>query len=83
MTVGFAQTLLHGLAKCMCVNHHLLYVTCFIYIYFTSVSGKNCASFRNCKEPNHIPLRCDEVEKPDEVKARIYIEDRMTEALVR
>ncbi|KAJ9589904.1 hypothetical protein L9F63_016965, partial [Diploptera punctata] len=40
-------------------------------------------SCRNCKQPNHIPLRCEEVEQPDEVKARTYIEDRMTEALVR
>ncbi|PSN44723.1 hypothetical protein C0J52_16651 [Blattella germanica] len=40
-------------------------------------------SCRLCKEPNHIPLRCEEVEKPAEVKARTYIEDRMTEALVR
>nr|CAD7261137.1 unnamed protein product [Timema shepardi] len=40
-------------------------------------------SCRLCKELNHIPLRCDEVEKSEEVKLRTYIEDRMTQALVR
>ncbi|KAL1490678.1 hypothetical protein ABEB36_013333 [Hypothenemus hampei] len=40
-------------------------------------------SCRECKEPSHIPLRCDEVEKEEGVKARTYIENQMTEALVR
>ncbi|KAF4521015.1 hypothetical protein B566_EDAN002510, partial [Ephemera danica] len=40
-------------------------------------------SCRECKEPSHIPLRCDEVEKDEEVRARKFLEDRMTEALVR
>uniref|UniRef100_A0A0C9QJK2 Rnf216_1 protein n=3 Tax=Fopius arisanus TaxID=64838 RepID=A0A0C9QJK2_9HYME len=34
-----------------------------------------------CKEPNHVPLRCNEVGKAD--KARKYIEEKMTEALAR
>lgn len=36
-----------------------------------------------CKEPSHIPLRCDEFERDSEVKQRTYIEDKMTEALLR
>ncbi|CAG2064970.1 unnamed protein product, partial [Timema podura] len=40
-------------------------------------------SCRLCKELNHVPLRCDEVEKSEEIKLRTYIEDRMTQALVR
>ncbi|CAG9859328.1 unnamed protein product [Phyllotreta striolata] len=40
-------------------------------------------SCRSCKNENHIPYRCDEVEKDDEVKARVFIENQMTEALVR
>ncbi|KAK6633276.1 hypothetical protein RUM44_003877 [Polyplax serrata] len=40
-------------------------------------------SCRMCKELNHIPLRCEEVEKSDEVKMRTFIENKMTEALVR
>lgn len=40
-------------------------------------------SCRECKEPSHVPLRCDEVEKANDVKMRTYIEDRMTEALLR
>ncbi|XP_022904293.2 E3 ubiquitin-protein ligase RNF216-like isoform X1 [Onthophagus taurus] len=40
-------------------------------------------SCRECKEPSHVPLRCDEIEKDDDVKKRIYIENKMTEALVR
>ncbi|GAB6021755.1 hypothetical protein CHUAL_004333 [Chamberlinius hualienensis] len=38
---------------------------------------------RLCKEPNHVPLRCDEIEKGNEVKMRTYIENKMTEALIR
>lgn len=40
-------------------------------------------SCRECREPSHIPLRCNEVEKEEDVKLRTYIEDKMTEALVR
>ncbi|XP_046427261.1 uncharacterized protein LOC124183163 [Neodiprion fabricii] len=36
---------------------------------------------RLCKEVNHVPLRCDEVTKGEE--ARHYLEEKMTEALVR
>ncbi|VEN33734.1 unnamed protein product [Callosobruchus maculatus] len=36
-----------------------------------------------CKEPSHLPLRCDEVEKDEEVKARLHVEKKMTEALLR
>ncbi|XP_071445941.1 uncharacterized protein [Hetaerina americana] len=38
---------------------------------------------RSCKEPSHIPLKCEEVEKNEEVQARTYIENKMTEALIR
>lgn len=37
--------------------------------------------FRLCKELNHVPLKCDEVLKEDE--ARLKLEEKMTEALVR
>ncbi|KAI4471115.1 ubiquitin conjugating enzyme 7 interacting protein-related [Holotrichia oblita] len=40
-------------------------------------------SCRECKEPSHVPLRCDEIEKDDDVKRRTYIENKMTEALIR
>lgn len=40
-------------------------------------------SCRSCKERSHIPLRCDEVEKDEQVQARTYIENKMTEALIR
>ncbi|XP_065160096.1 E3 ubiquitin-protein ligase RNF216-like isoform X2 [Atheta coriaria] len=38
---------------------------------------------RLCKEPSHIPLRCDEVEKDHDVKQRVFVENQMTEALMR
>lgn len=41
----------------------------------------NSYYFRQCKELNHIPLRCDEVIKTD--KARHLIEEKMTQALLR
>lgn len=40
-------------------------------------------SCRKCKEPSHIPYHCDELEKDDDVKRRTYIENKMTEALLR
>uniref|UniRef100_T1J958 RING-type domain-containing protein n=1 Tax=Strigamia maritima TaxID=126957 RepID=T1J958_STRMM len=38
---------------------------------------------RLCKEPNHLPLRCDEIEQKPEVQFRTFIEDQMTDALLR
>lgn len=40
-------------------------------------------SCRLCKEMSHIPLRCEEVEKDAEVRKRTYIENKMTEAMIR
>ncbi|XP_061173242.1 uncharacterized protein LOC133182415 [Saccostrea echinata] len=40
-------------------------------------------SCRLCNEPNHIPLRCNEVEKQGEMNMRTYIEARLTEAMIR
>ena len=36
-------------------------------------------SCRLCRELSHIPLRCDEIEKDNEVRKRTYIENKMTE----
>eukprot|EP00918_Siedleckia_nematoides_P062606 GHVU01136503.1.p1 GENE.GHVU01136503.1~~GHVU01136503.1.p1 ORF type:complete len:333 (+),score=40.44 GHVU01136503.1:105-1001(+) len=38
---------------------------------------------RLCKEPNHIPLKCQEVEKEVETRIRTYIENQMTDAMLR
>lgn len=38
---------------------------------------------RLCKEPNHIPLRCDEVEKGLELEMRKFIEEHVSEAMIR
>lgn len=38
---------------------------------------------RLCKEPNHLPLRCNEIEKSDEVNMRTWIENKVTEAMIR
>jgi hypothetical protein len=38
---------------------------------------------RLCKEPNHIPLRCDEVEKGVELEMRKFIEEHVSEAMIR
>eukprot|EP00096_Caligus_rogercresseyi_P014292 TRINITY_DN6790_c0_g1_i1.p1 TRINITY_DN6790_c0_g1~~TRINITY_DN6790_c0_g1_i1.p1 ORF type:complete len:669 (+),score=176.12 TRINITY_DN6790_c0_g1_i1:41-2047(+) len=40
-------------------------------------------SCRLCRELSHLPLHCDEVEKNDEVRKRTFIENKMTEALLR
>lgn len=38
---------------------------------------------RRCKEPSHIPLKCEEVEKDEDVRRRTYIENKMSEALLK
>ena len=40
-------------------------------------------SCRLCKEPNHVPLRCDEVVNKDEETTRKKIEEQLTEAMMR
>ena len=40
-------------------------------------------SCRLCQEPNHVPLRCDEVEKKDEEEERKKIEEQLSEAMMR
>lgn len=38
---------------------------------------------RQCQHTAHIPLRCNEIEYDEDVKMRTYIENKMTEALLR
>ena len=38
---------------------------------------------RLCKEPDHVPLRCEEVEQQNETRVRTQLELRMTEAMLR
>ncbi|XP_050295056.1 uncharacterized protein LOC126735155 [Anthonomus grandis grandis] len=40
-------------------------------------------SCRLCKHESHIPLRCNEIEYDEDVRRRTYIENMMTDALVR
>jgi len=40
-------------------------------------------SCRLCKEPNHIPRRCNEIEKDNEVSMRTYVENKVSEAMIR
>ncbi|KAG0563045.1 hypothetical protein M758_8G000600 [Ceratodon purpureus] len=41
------------------------------------------ASCVECREPSHIPLRCEEVEKRSETALRRNVEERMSKALLR
>ena len=47
--------------------------------------NKECgrSSCRLCQLDAHVPLRCDEVERDEQVKLRTRIEDKMTDALLR
>ncbi|KAK3261239.1 hypothetical protein CYMTET_29845 [Cymbomonas tetramitiformis] len=36
-----------------------------------------------CRKPAHVPLRCDEVEDDLEVRMRTFVEERMTDGLLR
>ena len=38
---------------------------------------------RKCQEANHLPLRCDEIEKKQQVDMRTWIENRVTESMIR
>ena len=40
-------------------------------------------SCRQCREPNHVPLRCEEVEKDEEMAERKRIEEKLTAAMMR
>ncbi|XP_053648008.2 E3 ubiquitin-protein ligase RNF216 isoform X1 [Cherax quadricarinatus] len=40
-------------------------------------------SCRLCKEATHVPLRCEEVERDHQTKARLQIEEEMSKALIR
>lgn len=40
-------------------------------------------SCRKCRHISHIPLRCEEIEYDEDVKMRTYIENKMSEALMR
>ena len=46
---------------------------------------KSCKyeSCRECGEAAHIPLRCDEVEKKEETKGRITVEEAISQAKIR
>lgn len=38
---------------------------------------------RLCREPSHLPLKCEEVNKDDDLKRRVYVENKMSEALMK
>jgi len=52
-----------------------------VFHCFNESCGKE--SCRLCKEPSHLPYKCSEVEKQDQTKYRLTVEEKMTEALVR
>lgn len=47
--------------------------------------NKDCMkeSCRKCRKVSHIPLKCEEIEYDEDVKMRTYIENKMSEALLR
>lgn len=38
---------------------------------------------RECRNLAHVPLRCEEIEYEEDVKMRTYVENKMTEKLLR
>jgi hypothetical protein len=40
-------------------------------------------SCRQCRKANHVPLRCDEVKEASETQMRIFVENKMAEAVIR
>ena len=45
----------------------------------------NCMkeSCRQCKNPSHVPFRCNKIDVDIEVQKRVFIETKMTDALLR
>jgi len=39
--------------------------------------------FSKCKDLSHLPLKCEEYENDEELKARRFVEEQMTQALIR
>jgi len=70
-------------------------VTCPFCPYLTIMENENdkvlacknpdCGreSCRLCKEPNHVPLRCEEVENSNEEMHRKKIEEKLSQAMIR
>ena len=56
---------------------------CCIRSYQYQDAKLSSSFIRFCQEPNHVPLRCDEIEKESEKSMRAYIEKRMSEAMIR
>nr|XP_022913642.1 E3 ubiquitin-protein ligase arih1-like [Onthophagus taurus]XP_022913643.1 E3 ubiquitin-protein ligase arih1-like [Onthophagus taurus] len=63
---------------------------CYKFAYIPNPDDKifSCTackqdSCRECKHESHIPLRCNEIEYDKDVQIRTFIENKMTEALVR
>lgn len=52
-----------------------------VFVCYSEECGKE--SCRLCKEENHIPRRCEEVEKRAQTSHRLAVEERMSEALIR
>ena len=52
-------------------------------IFRCPVEGCRFESCRKCREPSHIPLRCEEVEKQPETDGRKVVEEAMTSARIR
>jgi len=52
-------------------------------IFVCQAAGCGKESCRLCKEENHIPLKCQEVEKKSQVGHRLSVEENMTAALIR
>jgi hypothetical protein len=65
---------------CYVTIRHVVYIVTIIVVRWIKVIS--LAGCRKCKRPSHIPQRCEEIESK-EVKMRTFIENRMTDALVR
>lgn len=79
---AIARARLEGLVYCPFCN-----VPCEVdpEMYVLECPNKACrkVSCVKCREPSHLPLRCDEVEKKPEITLRKQIEETMTKALIR
>ncbi|KAI4471048.1 ubiquitin conjugating enzyme 7 interacting protein-related [Holotrichia oblita] len=72
---------LPGLEHCPLCSDFAMIPAADDQIFHCEMCNKD--SCRKCKHAAHVPLRCNEIEYDEDVKMRTFIEDKMTQALIR
>ena len=75
--------MLKSLAQCPHCDFKMLFENSEEKLFRCQNPDCLCVTCRFCKEENHLPLRCSEVEKKSDANSRHAVEEAMTNARVR